>query len=512
MNHSESNDLSLPSLAGEGAGLTAAAGGFDPATIGEHLNGAPPGFRALIISRDKEESYPFSEALSDRGWEVETHTTLAPIREQLVRPPWTFVICPAEMPDGTAMEVLEALSSRIRNDLSMVLVTQDREKGSAAETMKLVGAGAEDYLYRNIETSTVANFAETARQRAQIVLDDSEEGRGVPGEVREQKKEHDLIGRSPAIIALAKMISKYAKTNLSCLVVGESGTGKEVIARHIHQQSTRAAKPFVSINCGAFSEDLLESELFGHLKGSFTGAAANKTGLWEAANGGTIFLDEVTETTPAFQVKLLRVLAEGEIRPIGSNITKTVSVRVIAASNRNVLSEIKAGRFREDLYHRLNEVQFPLPPLRERREDIDLLIDHFMRKSGATAQLSPEARKALNRYGWPGNVRELRTAVDRLMATAKTIINVDEIPTRIIGHSASEMAFNYPIFRLIEIPEEWVTLDQWIDFLILKTFEKAGKNKTKAASLLGMNIKTYRHYLNEAMAREDELSEKVVDD
>ena len=231
-----------------------------------------------------------------------------------------------------------------------------------------------------------------------------------------------------------KQVGRVAATNLPVLLSGESGTGKEVVASLLHSRSSRADGPFVAVNCGAISAELIESELFGHIKGSFTGAERDRRGLWEEADKGTVFLDEITETTPAFQVKLLRALQEGEIRRVGSNHTQRVDVRVVAASNRNVEDEVEAGRFRKDLFYRLNAVSIVLPPLRERREDILLLARSFAERVyslSAEVKFSLGALELLERYTWPGNIRELENAVVRATAICDGVIHVKDLPERV---------------------------------------------------------------------------------
>src|SRR5207248_533945 len=249
----------------------------------------------------------------------------------------------------------------------------------------------------------------------------------------------DLVGRSHAFIEVMKQVGRVATTSLPVLLTGESGTGKELVASTLHRRSGRADKTFVAVNCGAIPAELIESELFGHVRGAFTGADRDRRGLWEEADGGTVFLDEITETTPAFQVKLLRVLQQGEIRRVGSNQTMKVNARVIAASNRDVEQEVEAGRFRNDLFYRLNAVSIKLPPLRERREDIPPLAQAFADRVyslNPAVRFSPEAVTLLERYPWPGNIRELENAVVRAAAMCDGIIRVQDLPERIREYRA----------------------------------------------------------------------------
>ncbi len=244
----------------------------------------------------------------------------------------------------------------------------------------------------------------------------------------------NIIGRSPRIQRIFRFISKIAPTESAVLITGESGTGKELLARSIHYQSRRAHKPFLALNCGALPENLLESELFGHVRGSFTGATSDKKGLFEQADGGTLFLDEVGELLQPSQVKLLRVLQDGEVRRVGANVSVRVDVRIISATNRDLRADMEEGRFREDLYYRLNVFQIEIPPLRERREDIPLLAAYFLERYAtkmkkAVSDFSPEAQELLLRYPYPGNVRELENAVQRAVALAEdVVIRPEDLP------------------------------------------------------------------------------------
>jgi len=292
-----------------------------------------------------------------------------------------------------------------------------------------------------------------------------------------------------------KQVGRVATTNLPVLLTGESGTGKEVVASSLHAHSSRAEQPFVAVNCGAVSAELIESELFGHVKGSFTGADRDRRGLWEEADKGTVFLDEITETTPAFQVKLLRALQQGEIRRVGSNQTQLVDVRVIAASNRNVEEEVDAGRFRKDLFYRLNAVSIKLPPLRERPEDILLLAKSFAERVytlSPEVKFSLEALELLERYPWPGNIRELENAVVRATAICDGTIRVKDLPERVQQFSkmraqgspadGGEMA--PPVVE--ELPSLSVVEGRHVEKVLAHT----GGNKQAAARILDVDRKT----------------------
>jgi two-component system response regulator PilR (NtrC family) len=293
------------------------------------------------------------------------------------------------------------------------------------------------------------------------------------------------------------LITRVAEKSSTVLITGESGTGKELAARAIHNKSPRKDKPFVYIHCGALPEQLLESELFGHVKGSFTGAVDNKQGLFEVAEGGTVFLDEISETTPSFQVKLLHVIQEREFKRVGGTVDIKVDVRIVAATNRDLDEEIKKGNFREDLYYRLNVIPVRLPPLRERRDDIPLLVEHFLeghRKEGGPSRVSPEAMSRLMAHEWKGNVRELQNIIERACAlTDGQEITLEHLPPEVIRTGGRTC----PVPD--EVPESGLDLESTLDGLekdyLLKALEKTGGSKTEAARLLGLTFPSFRHRL-----------------
>jgi transcriptional regulator with GAF, ATPase, and Fis domain len=315
-----------------------------------------------------------------------------------------------------------------------------------------------------------------------------------------------LVGRSQAFIEVMKQVGRVATTNLPVLLTGESGTGKEVVAAALHRRSRRADKPFVAVNCGAIPAELIEAELFGHVKGSFTGADRDRRGLWEEADGGSVFLDEITETSLAFQVKLLRVLQEGEIRRVGSNQTQRVDARVIAASNRDVEKEVAQGRFREDLFYRLNAVSIMLPPLRERREDVPPLAQSFAERIyslNPIVKFSAEAQELLERYPWPGNIRELENAVVRAAAMCDGIIRVQDLPDRIRNYRDGLPAPAAPATPSIPMPngeKTWLSLSHIEGQYVAQVLNHTKWNKQAAARILGVDRKTLdrmikRHHL-----------------
>jgi DNA-binding NtrC family response regulator len=307
----------------------------------------------------------------------------------------------------------------------------------------------------------------------------------------------NLVGVSVAFVEVMKLVGRVAATNLPVLITGESGTGKEIVACAIHRRSPRAAKPFVAVNCGAIPSELIESELFGHVRGSFTGATVDRRGLWQEADGGTVFLDEITETSLAFQVKLLRALQEGEIRRVGSNHTQRVDVRVIAATNRDADLEMREGRFRQDLLYRLNAVTLHLPPLRERREDLLPLAKHFaermMPQDGKPISFSRDAIRLLENYDWPGNIRELENAVVRAAALCDQVIRPEDLPERVRNFSQpgsdADGALAQP-HKAEQPDEELLSLAEVEGRHIFRVLARTGGNKQAAARVLGIDRTT----------------------
>ncbi len=312
--------------------------------------------------------------------------------------------------ETSGLDVLREIRSQL-NDIPVIVVTAHGSMESAAEAVQ---AEAFDYIGKPFRAEELM----TALRRA---LEWRKQRRNGHSESRAKSlSTASIVGRSPSMVAVYRAIARVAATDSTVLISGESGTGKELVARALHDNSPRAKRPFVPVNCGAFTETLLESELFGHVRGSFTGAMANHRGIFETASGGTIFLDEISETSPAFQVKLLRVLQEQEVRPVGASESRLVDVRIVAATNRRVQDMLNAEDFRRDLLYRLSVINIELPPLRERREDIPLLVEHFLERLngrfGKNITVPPETIGWLCKFDWPGNVRELENAVERAVA------------------------------------------------------------------------------------------------
>jgi len=364
--------------------------------------------------------------------------------------PSDLVISDVRMPDMNGIELLRS-ARELFPEIEVVLMTAFANVDTARKAFLL---GAYDFVQKPFDNEVLKETVGRALQKVSLVKEKEallQENKVLIQGQRMRGRLNNIIGRSPKMQALYQMIETVAQVPSTVLVTGESGTGKELVARAIHDLSPRAEKPFVSINCGAFTETLLESELFGYVKGSFTGANTNRKGLFEAANTGTIFLDEIGEMSPAMQVKLLRVLQERKLRPVGATDETTVDTRVIAATNRDLGSMVKDGAFREDLFYRISVIPIELPSLRERTEDIRELAQHFIGKfcvgTGRELSISESAVRLLEGYIWPGNVRELEHAIERAVALETTdSIQPERLPEKITNYNPYRIAesFEFP--------------------------------------------------------------------
>jgi DNA-binding NtrC family response regulator len=375
----------------------------------------------------------------------------------------------------SGLDVLQA--ARRRNPHCQVVLISGF--GTLETAIEAVRAGAFDYISKPFNIAQVKSVVERALAQAAVRVEPpaAHPAREVPA---------GLIGRTAAMLEVYKQIAHAADAMAPVLVIGESGTGKELVARAIHDHGPRASKPFVAVNCGAITETLLESELFGHTRGSFTGAVADAKGLFEQATGGTILLDEIGETSPALQVKLLRTLEESEVRPVGANRPVKIDVRVVAATNVELERAVEAGRFRQDLYYRLSVVVIQVPPLRERRADIPLLIEAFLRnacaRAGRDRRLSTAAADALRNHAWPGNVRELENTIERLVLFSPgTVIDIADLPPGMGGRTANvEDQIFEGLPRLEEVERRYV----------VHVLDAVKGNRTKAAEVMGIDRRT----------------------
>ncbi|MCA1814863.1 MAG: sigma-54 dependent transcriptional regulator [Acidobacteria bacterium] len=376
------------------------------------------------------------------------------------------------------------LLDRIKDVDAEALVVVMTAYSSVETAVAALRKGAYDYVTKPFVNEDLLQSVKNALRQRELFR----ENRALRRELDRRYSFAEIIGTSEALQSVFRLVEKVAATTTNILIEGESGTGKELVARAIHHNSPRAERPFVAVNCGALPETLLESELFGHTKGAFTGAVANKVGLFRAAEGGTIFLDEIGEVSPAMQVRLLRAVQEHEVTPVGASAPVTFDARIICATNRDLEREVSEGRFREDLYYRLNVIEIHLPPLRERREDIPLLVRHFItrtaREQGRDEKpISREAMTALINYAFPGNVRELQNAVERAFTLSGEELDLDSLPPRVRDSFDGTMAVRDPDGlrpTLAEIERRY----------ILETLAAVNQDKTRAANILGIDLST----------------------
>jgi two-component system, NtrC family, response regulator AtoC len=443
---------------------------------------------ALIIDDEPQVRSFIALVLSSDGWEVSEAESAERAFEMLHEQDWSLVLCDVMLGGESGFTVLK----RFREEMPEKQVVLMTGRGSALDALDATALGAFDYLLKPFGVDELQSLMRAARERVTQRVPRRQDSRKKDGVSKPSDLE--MVGRSEAFIEVMKQVGRVAATSLPVLITGESGTGKEVVARALHRRSRLAQRPFVAVNCGAIPAELIESELFGHAKGAFTGAHVDRVGLFEEADGGTVFLDEITETTPAFQVKLLRALQEGEIRRVGSNSTKRVDVRVVTASNRDVEKEVEAGRFRQDLFYRLNAVTLCLPPLRERREDIMPLARYFAGRvwsANPAATFSPDAETLLQQYPWPGNVRELENAVVRAVALCGNVVRAADLPDRIRGYQAKLNEEGAPAeAHLPPQGQEWPSLSDIEARYVARVLAHTGGNKQAAARILNVDRKT----------------------
>jgi DNA-binding NtrC family response regulator len=402
-----------------------------------------------------------------------------------------LIISDVRMPDMGGIELLSA-ARELSPDVAVVMMTAFATVETAREAFKL---GADDFIQKPFDVDELKLIVEKALELRRL----KQEIQGWRKTQSERGRLDQIIGRSPRMQGVYQMIETVAAVQSTILITGESGTGKELVARAVHNLSPRNDKPFVSINCGAFTETLLESELFGYVRGAFTGATANRKGLFEAADRGTIFLDEIGEMSPAMQVKLLRVLQERKVRPVGGHEELSIDARVIAATNRDLPAMVKAGTFREDLFYRVSVIPIELPPLREKREDIPELVTHFAEKycaqAGRSLGVSERAMALLERYSWPGNVRELEHTIERAVALERTDqIQPERLPEQITNYNPARVA------GALDLPDEGLNLTAHLEQLektyLLEALRRMGGNQTRAAELLQLPVRSLRHLLD----------------
>jgi two-component system NtrC family response regulator len=441
----------------------------------------------LIVDDEKNYLVILEALLAPEGYEIITEDNALNALRLIRETDLDLVITDMKMPGMDGMKLLEE-AKRIDSELPVIMMTAYGTIEMAVEAMK---KKAYDYItkpFRNEELKlTVRKSLELYRLK--------KENRLLSEALSDRYKCGNIIGKSEPMLKIYDMIWKVAQSRASVMIIGPSGTGKELIAKAIHFSSPRKNKPFISINCGALTETLLESELFGHEKGAFTGAVAMKKGRFELADSGTLFLDEVGEMSPSLQVKLLRVLQEMEFERVGGTKTINVDVRILAASNRNLKEDVDQGRFREDLFYRLNVVQIEVPPLKERIEDIPLLVGHFIEKyrpsEGGKIELSPEIWKVLYSYSWPGNIRELENIIERaLVMSPDETITIEDLPDHLMEKKEEKIELD----KIVPVNMPLVdALEQIEEKLIVRALSSSNNVQSKAAEMLGISRRVI-HY------------------
>jgi DNA-binding NtrC family response regulator len=447
---------------------------------------------ALIVEDSDSSRELYAEWLKQRGFgTVEARGTLAEAQTVLGARSFDLVLLDLQLPDGSGMEILKQLEEH--PDAEVVVITGHGTIDSAIDAMR---GGAIDYLTKPVDLRRLQKIITRSRRALEL----RSEVATLRGELRRMGRFGGMVGGSAAMQRAYDLIVRVAPTSSTVLVVGETGTGKELVAETIHQLSRRASEPFIPINCGAVSATLIESELFGHERGSFTGAERKHRGIFERAHGGTLFLDEITEMPMELQVRLLRILETGILTRVGGDEPLSTDVRVLAATNRDPGKAVQDGKLRQDLLYRLNVFPIEVPPLRERQGDIPQLAQHFLErlnKDNDTAKtFTPAALDRLEQHPWPGNVRELKNAIERAHIIAADRIEPEFLPLRDLVTAASEPSNPLPVGSSIADVERQ---------LILATMERCGGNKTRAAEILGISLKTLYNKLGSYEATKPNL-------
>jgi len=442
--------------------------------------------KILIVADDPEILEVIAEILRQAGYDVDQAEDGRSAIRRIEDDFYDLVITDLNLPKVDGMKILQYVVDQSPDTMCVILTGYGTIKGSV-EAIKM---GAFDYISKPVKSDEILIVVEKAIKFRQL----ERENILLKQQLRKKYRFENFIGDSKPIQKVFELIEKVADTDSTVLITGESGTGKELIAKAIHYNSNRRDNPMVVINCGAIPEELLESELFGHEKGAFTGAHKMRVGRFELANGGTIFLDEIGDMSPNLQVKLLRVLQEQKFERVGGTRTLEIDVRIIAATNKNLINAVNKGSFRQDLYYRLNVIPVKVPPLRIRKSDIPLLVDFFVKKFNKQKRkriigLTPEALDTLMAYGWPGNVRELENLIERLVILSNgDTIDMEDVPESIKGKAAKVESVD------VQIPKDGIVFDQAVEEyekkLILQALSETNWVKTKAAKLLNINRTT----------------------
>jgi two-component system response regulator PilR (NtrC family) len=447
----------------------------------------------ILVADDEQSMREFLDImLKKEGYKVSLASNGEEVAKLVENDLFDLVLLDIRMPKLDGISALKKIKANTPETI-VIMITAYASADTAIKAMK---EGAYDYITKPFKVEEIKLIIKNALEKKNL----QKENILLKQAVRDRFHFGNIIGQSPKMVALYDLLEKVSPTKTNILITGESGTGKELVAKAIHYNSPRKEKPFVTLNCGAIPESLIESELFGHMKGAFTDAIATKKGLFEVADEGTIFLDEISELPLLMQVKLLRVLQDKEFKRVGGTEDIRVDVRIIAATNKELEEAVKEKHFREDLFYRLNVIQIKLPPLRDRREDIQILANHFLKKysqelSKNISKISPEALQILLNYEYPGNVRELQNIIERAVAL--------EGSSDLTAHNLSSYLSEQPLLRKgpidIEIPNDGIDLEKMVEdlerTLLLKALDKTKGIKKKAAELLHINFRSMRYRL-----------------
>ena len=448
-----------------------------------------PTARVLVVDDERSMQEFLEIFLRSEGYEVATASDVQSAQIHLENDDFDVVITDIKMPGSSGIDLLHT-THEISPETVVIMITAYASTETAIAAMR---EGAYDYVTKPFKVDELRIVLEKALEKKLL----ASENKRLRSELRTRVRDRSIVGNSSSMQQVFDLVAQVAGTKANVLITGESGTGKEMVARAIHAGGDRCDNPFVALNCAAIPETLLESELFGHVKGAFTGAVQNKAGLFELADGGTLFLDEVGELTPAIQVKLLRAIQEKTFRRVGGTTDGHVDARIVAATNRRLEDELSAGRFREDLYYRINVIEIPLPPLRERVEDIPLLVAHFIEKYARELDrpvegLSEEAMGLLLEYLFPGNVRELENLVERAVALSRSpVIGMEELPPALLNPTT--------LSKSTHIPSEGIDLEEVVNgferTLLREALRASGGVKKRAAQLVGVSFRSFRYRL-----------------